>query len=306
MTTPKRNVAKPYRKMGFCVFIVRVVYFIHQVRSFILIVDQPLHSHLTFRLELALGWSTMGVNKIRPTQKDKDQKIIHFHIVSLFPEAFSSYIDSSIIARAVKEKSIKIHFYNPRDEVKPTGAQKLKEKPLRMVDDRPYGGGPGMVMKAEPVIKAIDKVFKKINSRKDVEKSNTLTVFLSPGGEQFTTEMAHTFAKTHTDIVFVCGRYEGVDARVKEAYPMTDISVGPWVTTGGELPALIMIDSISRQIPGVLGNFDSREEVRISSHDTYTRPESFTHKGKEYKVPEVLISGNHKQIDAWREGKYKA
>ena len=235
----------------------------------------------------------MGV--IRPT-------LIHFHIISLFPEAFSSYIDSSIIARAIKEKSIKILFYNPRDEVKPKGAQKDKEKPLRMVDDRPYGGGPGMVMKAEPVIKSLDKVFKKISLRKLPAGSQTLTVFLSPGGDQFTTETAYSFANTYSDIVFICGRYEGVDARVKQAYATTEVSVGPWVTTGGELPALIMIDSISRQIPGVLGNFDSREEVRISSHDTYTRPESFIHNGKEYKVPDVLISGNHKEIDAWRAG----
>jgi tRNA (guanine37-N1)-methyltransferase len=251
----------------------------------------------------------MGVKamkKVRPTQKAKDQKPLHFHVISLFPEAFSSYIESSIIARAVKEKVIKLFFYNPRNEVKPKGAQKLKESPLRMVDDRPYGGGPGMVMKAEPVIKSLDKVFKKIASRKDKDPkavNRVLNVFLSPGGEQFTTEKAHDFAGRYTDIIFVCGRYEGIDARVKEVYPMTDISVGPWVTTGGELPALIMIDSISRQIQGVLGNFDSREEVRVSSHDSYTRPESFMHNGKEYKVPDVLLSGDHKKIDAWREGK---
>lgn len=242
----------------------------------------------------------MGVKKMRQTQKPKGQRQIHFHIISLFPEAFSSYIESSIIARAIKEKSIKVLFYNPRAEVKPKGAQKLKEKPLRLVDDRPYGGGPGMVMKAEPVLKSLDKVFKKIGTRKD--KASTQVVFLSPGGEQFTTEMATKLAKTYTDIVFICGRYEGVDARVKKACSMIDVSVGPWVTTGGELPALIMIDSISRQIPSVLGNFDSREEARISSHDTYTRPESFVYKGKTYSVPEVLLSGDHKKIEKWREG----
>ena len=267
-------------------------------------VDQPLHSHLTFRLELAFGWSTMSVKKIRPTQKDKNQKSINFHIVSLFPESFSSYVESSIIARAVKENSIKLYFYNPRDEVKPKGAQKLKDKPLRLVDDRPYGGGPGMVMKAEPVIKALDRVFKRIHTRKDLAKNkvNVLTVFLSPGGDQFTTKSAYLFATNYTDIVFICGRYEGIDARVKQVYKVTEISVGPWITTGGELPALVMIDSIARQIPGVLGNFDSREEVRVSSHDTYTRPESFVYDGKEYKVPEVLVSGDHRKIDAWRKG----
>jgi tRNA (guanine37-N1)-methyltransferase len=249
---------------------------------------------------------TKKVEKKRPTQKRENQQPLNFHIVSLFPEAFSSYIESSIIARAVKEKSITIKFYNPRDEVKPKGAQKLKEKPLRLVDDRPYGGGPGMVMKAEPILKSLDKIFKKISLRKD-KKSNACIVFLSPGGEQFTTDMASQYAKKYTDIVYVCGRYEGVDARIKEVYEMTDISVGPWVTTGGELPALIMIDSISRQIPSVLGNFDSREEVRISSHDVYTRPESFVYKGKIHTVPEVLLSGDHKKIDMWRKtGEYKS
>lgn len=258
-----------------------------------------------------------SVKKIRPTQKGKDQQPLHFHIISLFPEAFKSYIKSSILARAIKEKSITIDFYNPRDEVKPKGAQKLKEKPLRVVDDRPYGGGPGMVMKAEPVIASIDKAYKKIYKRRaerfpresvgvlireiqDLD-NKVCIVFLSPGGEQFTTDIAKTYAKQYKDIIFVCGRYEGVDARIKEVFPMVDISVGPWVTTGGELPALIMIDSISRQIPSVLGNFDSREEERISSHNVYTRPEVFVRKGISYKVPDVLVSGNHKKIDAWRE-----
>lgn len=244
--------------------------------------------------------------KVRPTQKAKDQQPLHFHIISLFPESFTSYIKSSILARAIEEKSITIDFYNPRDEVKPKGAQKSKERPLRMVDDRPYGGGPGMVMKAEPVIVSLEKIYKKINAKKSVGsksgvKKKALTIFLSPGGEQFTTETATTYAQAYGDIIFVCGRYEGIDARVKEVFPMVDISVGPWVTTGGELPALIMIDSISRQIPAVLGNFESREEVRISSHDTYTRPESFIYKGKKYSVPEVLVSGDHKKIDAWRQ-----
>jgi tRNA (guanine37-N1)-methyltransferase len=255
--------------------------------------------------------------KIRPTQKTLGQQPLHFHIVSLFPEAFKSYITSSILARAISEQAITIDFYNPRNEVKPKGAQKLKEKPLRVVDDRPYGGGPGMVMKAEPVIAAIDKAYKKIHKRraerfpnesvsdliKEIQnlQDHVCIVFLSPGGEQFTTETAKTYAKQYKDIIFVCGRYEGIDARVKEVFTMTDISVGPWVTTGGELPALIMIDSIARQVQGVLGNFDSREEERVSSHDVYTRPESFVRGSLSYKVPEVLVSGDHKKIDAWRE-----
>ncbi len=233
------------------------------------------------------------------------EKTVTFHIVSLFPESFTSYIEASILARSIKEGSVRVLFYNPREFVKPTGAQRDKEKPLRMVDDRPYGGGPGMVMKAEPVIKAIEKAEKDISlyHRKNKTKAKTQLVFLTPGGEQFNTEIAHTCANMFTDIIIICGRYEGVDARVMEIFKAMHISVGPWVTTGGELPALIMMDVIARQIPGVLGNFDSREESRISSHDVYTRPEVITYKKKKYHVPKILLSGNHKEIDGWREGK---
>lgn len=223
---------------------------------------------------------------------------ITFHFITLFGEAFTSYIEASIIARGIEEGYIKTEFYNPRDFVKPKGAQRFKEKPLRMVDDRPYGGGPGMVMKAEPVLKAIEKADKKIAKR----KGKKLIIFLSPGGEQFTTETAHTWVQKYTDIIILCGRYEGIDARVKKAYKMVDVSVGPWVVTGGELPAMVMMDVIARQVPGVLGNFDSREESRVSSHDVYTRPEVLEWGGKKYKVPKVLLSGDHKKIDEWRMG----
>lgn len=226
------------------------------------------------------------------------EKTVTFHLVSLFPESFTSYIEASILARSIKEGSVSVLFYNPREYVEPRGAQKLKEKPLRLVDDRPYGGGPGMVMKAEPVIKAIEAVLKKIGVSK---KKSINVVFLSPGGDQFTTETASLFAKKYTDIVIICGRYEGIDARVQQIFKTVDISVGPWVTTGGELPALIMMDVIARQIPGVLGNFDSREESRVSSHEVYTRPEVLIHKKKKYTVPKVLLSGDHKRIDEWRE-----
>lgn len=223
-------------------------------------------------------------------------KILNFHIISLFPESFDSYIDKSIIARAIENKLIKINFYNPRDFVKPTKAQKNKDKPLLKVDDKPYGGGPGMVIKADPVIKSIEKIL----SKKNIVKNKTVIVFLAPDGDQFDTELATKFSKKYTDIIIICGRYEGIDARVKKVFKMIDISVGPWVTTGGELPALIMIDVISRQIEGVLGKFESREEVRVSSSLVYTRPEVFVYKGKKYKVPKVLLSGNHKEIDKWR------
>lgn len=226
---------------------------------------------------------------------------VTFHLITLFPESFSSYLNESILARAQKDKLIAVKYYNPRDFVKATGAQKKNEKPYLRVDDKPYGGGPGMVMQAEPILKAIDRALK--NTAKGTAKKifkKVLIVFLAPSGEQFTNELGTTYAKEYSDIIVICGRYEGIDARIKKVFNMIDITVGPFVTTGGELPAMIMIDVIARQIPGVLGSFDSREESRASSRDVYTRPEVLAYKGKKYKVPEVLLSGNHKLIDEWR------
>ncbi len=225
-----------------------------------------------------------------------------FHLITLFPESFSSYLNESILARAQKDKLIAVKYYNPRDFVKAIGAQKKNEKPYLRVDDKPYGGGPGMVMQAEPILKAIDKALKSTASKGASKKASkkVLIVFLAPSGEQFTNELGTTYAKEYSDIIIICGRYEGIDARIKKVFNMVDITVGPFVTTGGELPAMIMIDVIARQIPGVLGSFDSREESRASSRDVYTRPEVLEYRGKKYKVPEVLLSGNHKLIDEWR------
>ena len=122
----------------------------------------------------------------------------------------------------------------------------------------------------------------------------------SPAGKSFDTSYAKSTTKKYTDIIFICGRYEGIDARVKKIFKAEEISVGPYVLTGGELPAMIMIDSISRQIQGVLGNFDSREEERVASSDVYTRPEHITYKGKKYSVPKVLLSGHRAKIEEWK------
>jgi len=223
---------------------------------------------------------------------------MRYHLISLFPESTTSYLNESILARAVTNKLISFHYYNPRSFVKPTKAQKNKNKPYLQVDDKAYGGGPGMVIKAEPIAKAIEKALIFAKKKKDFTKE--LIVFLSPSGEQFTNNSATKMAQKFSDIIFVCGRYEGIDARVKKLFKMKDYSVGPFVTTGGELPAMIMIDSISRQIEGVLGKFNSREEARDSSKDVYTRPETLEYKGKKYRVPQILLSGNHKNIDLWR------
>jgi tRNA (guanine37-N1)-methyltransferase len=235
-----------------------------------------------------------------------------FHIITLFPEMFDSYINESILARGQKEGKIKFNFYNPRDYVTVAKQSLLRGKSLRpkgwipylRVDDKPYGGGPGMVMQAEPVIKAIENANIKIkndNAKLKIKKSKIKIIWLTPAGKQFDTVYAKTVAKKYTDVIIICGRYEGIDSRVKKIFKAEEISIGPFVLTGGELPAMIIADCISRQVEGVLGNFTSREEERISSSEMYTRPEILVYQGKKYKVPKVLLSGDHKKIDEWRK-----
>ena len=207
---------------------------------------------------------------------------MHFHVITLFPESFDSYLHTSILKRAILNKKIKVSFYNPIDFLK------NKER----VDDKPYGGGPGMVLRAEPVIKAISKA---VGKKKDYK-----IIFFTPAGELFTNTKAKEYVDETKHLIFVCGRYEGIDARVLEVFPSEKVSIGEYVLTGGELPAMIMIDAISRNVKEVLGDIDSVEENRISSPYVYTRPDTLVYKGKNYKVPEVLVGGNHKEIDTWR------
>lgn len=207
-----------------------------------------------------------------------------FHVITLFPNSLDSYISESIIGRAIEGGRIKVKTYNPRDFTK----DKYKR-----IDQKPYGGGPGMVMQAIPVIKAIEKAKGK--------KKKVKIIFFTPSGREFDTKHAKETAKKYKDVILVCGRYEGIDARIKKIFKMDDVSIGNYTLTGGELPALVLIDCISRQIPGVLGEYTSLEEERIASGDVYTRPEEITYKKKKYKVPKVLLSGNHKNIDEWRK-----
>lgn len=209
---------------------------------------------------------------------------MHFHIVTLFPESFQSYFSASIIKRAQEDEKIKISYYNPRDFT--------KDRHHR-VDQKPYGGGPGMVIEAMPVIKAIQKA--------KGRKKNVKIILTSPGGKEFTNAMASTVSKKYKHVILVCGRYEGIDSRVKKAFRMEEVSIGEYVLTGGELPAMVMVDAISRQIEGVLGDFQSVEENRVSSSEVYTRPEVISFKGKKYRVPKVLLGGNHKEIEEWRK-----
>lgn len=224
--------------------------------------------------------------------------MITFHVISLFPESLDSYVNSSILKRAQERGIISIKYYNPRDFAKSAKGNKDLSYAERRVDDRPYGGGPGMVMEALPVIRAIDNaVGKKIRAKKS--RTAVKIIFFSPSGKKFTNVMAEALKK-YSDIVFVCGRYEGIDARVKKAFPMIDISIGDYVLTGGELPAMVMIDTITRRIPGVLGDDLSVEERRVAGSDVYTRPEVIEYRDKKMRVPKVLLSGHHKNMDEWK------
>lgn len=248
-----------------------------------------------------------------------------FHIITLFPEAIEGYINSSILGRAQKENLIVVKYYNPRDFTDKKG--KTQTYAERRVDNKPYGGGPGMVIEAMPVIRAIEAAIKSktLNSKHEtLNKFKTLNpkskftippsslklrragkskiLFFSPSGKQFTNKIAESFKK-YSDIILVCGRYEGIDARVKKAFPMIEISVGPYVLTGGEIPAMVVIDSITRRIDGVLGDAMSIEEERVASKDVYTRPEIIKFKGKSYKVPKILLGGHHQKIEDWKKSR---
>lgn len=208
----------------------------------------------------------------------------------MFPHALDSYLKESILKRAIEDKKIKVSFINPRDFVSNGNNKEITRSESR-IDKKPYGGGPGMVIQAEPVIKAIQSVFSRNKKAKILWTSNR--------GKQFTNIDAKKLSSLK-DLIIVCGRYEGIDSRVKKVFKTEDFSVGPYVLTGGELPAMIMMDSIARQVPGILGDFDSVEENRVASGEIYTRPEVFKYKGKNYRVPKVLLSGNHKDIEEWR------
>ena len=226
---------------------------------------------------------------------------MHFHIVTLFPEMFDSYFGESILGRAIKQKIITVSFVNPRMYVSGKYKKVWPDGNVsRQVDDRPYAGGPGMVMMAEPIIKAVESIYKKISKKKNTK---ILTINFIPTASKFTTRDAKQISKKYTDVILICGRYEGIDARVDKILKTKKFSIGDYVLTGGEIPAMVLVDAVSRQLEGVLGNFDSREEERISSSEFYTRPENITYKGRNYKVPKVLLSGDHKKISNWKNRK---
>jgi len=225
---------------------------------------------------------------------------VKFHVVTLFPEVIDAYAGASILARAQKAKLLEVKSYQLRDFVTNKWGK---------ADERPYGGGPGMVLQAEPFIEVVESIQKKIKSpKKDTMiyhsvKKGTKILITAAGGKPLTNAYAKNLSKKYSDVIILCGRYEGIDARVKKVLKAEEVSVGPYILTGGELPALTIIDTTARQIKGVLGKFESLEESRVASHEIYTRPETLTYKGKKYSVPKVLLSGHHANMDAWKDKK---
>ncbi|GCA68366.1 tRNA (guanine-N(1)-)-methyltransferase [Mediterraneibacter butyricigenes] len=213
---------------------------------------------------------------------------MHFYILTLFPDMVMNGLTDSIIGRAMKNGYLKIEAVNIRD---------YAFNKHQSVDDYPYGGGAGMLMQAEPVYQAYSAVLEKIKSENP--EAQPRVVYLSPQGGTFSQEMAEDYAKEE-DVILLCGHYEGIDERVLEEIVTDYVSIGDYVLTGGELPAMVMIDTISRLIPGVLHNdvsaeFDSFQD-NLLEYPQYSRPEEWHGK----KVPEVLMSGHHANIEKWR------
>lgn len=224
---------------------------------------------------------------------------MNFHILTLFPDMVMNGLNTSITGRAIEAGKLSVEAVNIRDYA--------NNKHLK-VDDYPYGGGAGMLMQAEPVYGAYKAVAKHIQERRETTQETAeetqnpkiRVVYLTPQGSTFTQRMAEEYAKEE-DLILLCGHYEGIDERVLEEIVTDYVSIGDYVLTGGELPAMVMIDAISRLVPGVLSNEVSAEfesfQDNLLEYPQYSRPEEWHDK----KVPEVLLSGHHANIDRWRK-----
>ncbi len=217
---------------------------------------------------------------------------MNFHVLTLFPEMIEQGLQTSITGRAMKNGLISLQAVNIRD---------YSENKHKQVDDYPYGGGAGMVMAPGPIYRAYKAVEESILDRRpqNSEKKKTRVIYLTPQGKVFNQAIAKELSQEE-DLVFLCGHYEGIDERVLEMIVTDNISIGDYVLTGGELPAMVMIDAISRLVPGVLSNDTSAEfetfHNNLLEYPQYTRPETFMDKS----VPKVLLSGHHQNIDKWR------
>ncbi len=239
---------------------------------------------------------------------------MNFHIITIFPNIFDSYFNESILKRAQKNNLIKIIIHDLR---------RWTNDKHKTIDDRPFGGGAGMVMKIEPIYKALHEIAPLIKGGRGVKLKSKI-ILLSAKGKTWNQQLAKQYAKLE-NIVLICGRYEGVDERVKK-FVDEEISIGNYVLTGGELPAMTIIDSITRLLPNVLGNKESLQNesfnkqiinqkparqaspveaggskiINYLEYPQYTRPEVFTAGSKKYRVPKMLLSGNHNKIEQWR------
>lgn len=224
---------------------------------------------------------------------------MNFHVLTLFPEMIEQGLNTSIIGRALEKGLLSLQTINIRD---------FSENKHNRVDDYPYGGGAGMVMAAGPVYRAYKHIeeqisSKEINSDKLVSADSEIkprVIYLTPQGQVFRQEMAEELAREE-DLIFLCGHYEGIDERVLDMIVTDYISIGDYILTGGELPAMVMIDAIARLVPGVLNNDVSAEfeslQNNLLEYPQYTRPEIFMEK----IVPEVLLSGHHAKIETWQK-----
>jgi tRNA (guanine37-N1)-methyltransferase len=206
-----------------------------------------------------------------------------FIILTIFPDFFISFMESSIIKKALERNLIEVTILNIRD---------FSKNKHQKTDDYPFGGGPGMVMTPQPIADAIKQA--------KILSPDSRVIYFTPKGRVYAQSDAMTFAHDKTDLILLCGHYEGVDQRILDKYVDQEISAGDFILTGGEIPAMLVVDSVSRLLEGVLGNEDSSADESFSKHllefPQYTRPRVF--EGME--VPEVLTSGNHKEIDKWR------
>ena len=214
-------------------------------------------------------------------------------ILTLFPEAFESFLSHSILKRALNSECVRIRTVDLRD---------YTHDRHRTADDRPFGGGPGMVLKPEPIFEALEALFGGSAKKRSgsAKKHRPRVIYLTPGGRRFDQALAKELAK-EKHLVFLCGHYEGVDERVVDRWVTDELSIGDYVLTQGELPAMVVMDSVVRLVPGVLGNEDSKEfesfAQNLLEYPHYTRPAVY----RGLKVPEVLLSGDHKRIAEWRQ-----
>lgn len=208
--------------------------------------------------------------------------MLKFNILTIFPKAFDSYFSESILKRAQKKRLIKINIHNIRD---------FSKDKHKKVDDRPYGGGPGMVLQVEPICRAVQFVKSKIKNK----KSKIKVILFSTRGKKLDNKIAKRLSKCD-NLILICGRYEGVDERISDYIADEEISIGDYILSGGELPAMVLTEAVARFVLGVLGKEGSLEEIK-GSYPVYTRPDVF----KDWRVPKVLLSGDHKKIEEWRK-----